>query len=79
MSYRTTAEALKQEKYLYLTGSTPYSETDSFSLFVTRIENVITNQNSGWVETVKNMVVEKKDEQSKGTGGQQAPAQDTDD
>ena len=39
--YRTTCEALKQEKYLFLTKTQPYDQGDSFALFVQRVENFI--------------------------------------
>ena len=44
IQYRTTAEVLKQEKYLYLTKSGPYSEGKKFELFVERIENTISKE-----------------------------------
>ncbi len=50
VDYRSTAEQLKFEKYLFLTGSEPYSSSDSFSLFVIRVENTISQENRGWQE-----------------------------
>lgn len=46
--YRTTCEALKQEKYLFLTKTQPYDQGDSFALFVQRVENLISKEHSNW-------------------------------
>jgi|SRR5215470_611845 len=46
--YRTTCEALKQEKYLFLTKTQPYEQSDSFPLFVQRVENLISKEHSSW-------------------------------
>lgn len=52
IQYRTTAEVLKQEKYLYLTKSGPYTEQNSFQLFVERVENSISKETSIWSQYV---------------------------
>ena len=49
-AYRTTAESLKHEKYLYLTKSEPYNAENPFKLFVFRIENLISEENSKWMQ-----------------------------
>jgi hypothetical protein len=51
--YRTTCEALKQEKYLFLTKTQPYDQGDSFALFVQRAENLISKENANWVQTMR--------------------------
>ena len=49
IKYRTTSETLKHEKFLYLTKSGPYDNTDNaFKIFVNRIENLISKENSAW-------------------------------
>ena len=48
--YRATAEMLKYEKFLFVTGSVPYNNDNSFSLFVNRIESIIIKENSQWRE-----------------------------
>lgn len=52
INYRKTAETLKQEKYLYLTKSGIYSNDvkveDTFHLLVTRVESILSNENSNW-------------------------------
>ena len=53
IEYRTTAETLKHEKYLYLTQSTPYDGERAFNLLVNRVEGLISRQNSGWAQTTR--------------------------
>ncbi|NOX92765.1 MAG: DUF4231 domain-containing protein [Gammaproteobacteria bacterium] len=53
IQYRTSAETLKHEKYLYITNSTPYSGNDKFEMLVTRIESLISKENSNWSRYVK--------------------------
>ncbi|MFI6170651.1 DUF4231 domain-containing protein [Nocardia sp. NPDC051052] len=49
LRYRGTAEALKREKYLYLTASGPYRSPDRRSILVERVEGVVGNENTGWL------------------------------
>jgi hypothetical protein len=46
--YRTNAESLKHEKYLYLSGSNPYDKGDKFKLLVERVEKLISIEHSRW-------------------------------
>ena len=46
--YRTNAESLKHEKYLYLSGSIPYNQKNNFELLVERVERLISIENSRW-------------------------------
>ena len=48
--YRSTAEALKHEKYRYLTGVEPYVGAGTFSLFVDRVESILVQENRAWRE-----------------------------
>jgi hypothetical protein len=48
IGYRATCESLKHEKYLYLNQVEPYESEERFSLFVQRIENLISKENSAW-------------------------------
>lgn len=51
--YRITSETLKHEKFLYQTKSGPYIEhPDSFNLLVTRIENLVSKENSIWSQYI---------------------------
>lgn len=46
--YRATCEALKQEKLLFLTGTTPYDGADPFADFVTRVESLLEREHATW-------------------------------
>jgi len=50
ISYRTTSETLKHEKYMYATQSGPYdiANNKAFNDFVVRIESLISKENSDW-------------------------------
>lgn len=48
IQYRTTAESLKHEKYLFQTGTGPYTGSDNFSVLVERIEALVSLENSAW-------------------------------
>ena len=56
--YRSAAEQLKFEKYLFLTGSAPYTEATNFSVFVNRVEGIIAQENRGWHEKAGTVSVE---------------------
>lgn len=50
LDYRSTAETLKKEKYLLKARIDEYATTDSpGQLFVDRVENLISRQNTLWV------------------------------
>jgi type II secretory pathway pseudopilin PulG len=53
LDYRMTCEALKHEKYLFLTRAEPYAADDAFPLLVERIENLITKENSTWSQQTR--------------------------
>lgn len=48
IQYRTTAEQLKHEKFMYLTHTAPYHENDAFNKLVMRVEDLISKENSRW-------------------------------
>ncbi|OGU37030.1 MAG: hypothetical protein A2315_04965 [Ignavibacteria bacterium RIFOXYB2_FULL_35_12] len=48
IEYRTTAEGLKKEKYLFQTMVEPYNKEDSFSIFVQKIETLVSKENTNW-------------------------------
>jgi len=48
-SYRSTCEALKHEKYLYLTNAAPYAEAiDSHALLAERVESLMSQETAKW-------------------------------
>ena len=52
IKYRTTAESLKHEKFLYETRVEPYDGADSFPLLVQRVEALISQENSDWSQYI---------------------------
>ncbi len=48
--YRSTAEALKHEKFLYLAGAGPYSGDDPRSVLAERLEGLISQEHAKWTE-----------------------------
>ena len=55
-AYRTTAESLKSEKYLFSTQSGKYAgcdEKEGFDLFVSNIEGTIAQEQTQWSKLVK--------------------------
>jgi hypothetical protein len=49
ISYRTTSEGLKQEKYLFLSEAGDYSSAPRpLRLLAERVESLSSNENSGW-------------------------------
>lgn len=49
--YRGTAETLKKEKFLFLSGTSPYDDTDEkivFNKFVANIEAVLGSESAKW-------------------------------
>jgi hypothetical protein len=61
-NYRTTAESLKNEKYLFITKSDPYHTKEAFSLFVQRIETLISSENKNWFQYQKRKKSEDEEE-----------------
>jgi len=48
-SYRSTCEALKHEKYLYLAKAAPYAEAiDSHALLAERVESLMSQETAKW-------------------------------
>ncbi len=48
IEYRTTCESLRKEKHLYLTKTAPYDGPDSFQALVTRVETLVSSENTNW-------------------------------
>jgi hypothetical protein len=49
ITYRTTAESLKHEHYLYLARAGPYAGEDRHSKLATRTEALISQEHAKWV------------------------------
>lgn len=50
IEYRTTAEALKKERFLFVTRTEPYNGEDAFPILVQRIETVASKENVTWAQ-----------------------------
>jgi len=64
IEYRTTAEALKKERFLFVTRTEPYNSEDAFPLLVQRIETVASKENVSWAQHL--MMPEKETQKSSG-------------
>lgn len=51
IKYRTTCESLKHEKFLFLTQTHPYNIENTFCLFVSRVEDLISRENTIWLQS----------------------------
>ena len=65
IAYRSTCEALKHEKYLYLAGAGPYVITESTEkrlvLLADRIEGLISQEHAKWVSAQEHTVARNQD------------------
>ena len=59
ISYRATAEALKTEKFLFLTQTQPYDKEDAFHLLVQRVEALLSKESTDWVQSMMKPSKEK--------------------
>ena len=60
IEYRTTAESLKHEKYLYQTSTDPYVGDGAFSVLVERVEALVSQENTAWQQRLKTNKKENK-------------------
>jgi hypothetical protein len=51
ISYRSTAEALKHEKWVYLSRVSPYDGDAPFALLVERVEGLVSREHTKWQES----------------------------
>ncbi len=64
IEYRTVAESLKLEKFLFLAKTGPYKDiADPFALFVDRFESLISTSTKKWVNYVAKKEMEKSAQQ----------------
>jgi len=52
ISYRATAEALKTEKFLFLTQTQPYDTGDAFHFLVQRAEALLSKESAQWIQSM---------------------------
>lgn len=53
IQYRSTAEQLKHERYLFLTRTKPYDDQEQFGELVLRVEGLISKENLSWAQATK--------------------------
>lgn len=53
LEYRVMAESLKRERFLFLTKCSPYNDNDADTKLVLKIEALLAEENSQWVETMR--------------------------
>lgn len=61
VTYRTTAERLKQEKYLFLSGAGPYrplSEAERLIQLAERVEDVMANEHTSWFNDTRQITTQ---------------------
>ena len=52
INYRATAEALKTEKFLFLTQTLPYDKENAFHLLVQRVEALLSKESTEWMQSM---------------------------
>jgi hypothetical protein len=52
ISYRAMAEALKTQKFLFLTQTEPYDKDDAFHLLVQRVEALLSKETAEWTQSM---------------------------
>jgi len=52
IEHRTIAESLKKEKFLFATRTQPYDSDDAFSIFVQRVENMVSQEVGVWARNL---------------------------
>ena len=53
IEYRTAAETLKHQKYLFLTKTKPYNNDDSFGILVQTVEGLVSKENTNWSNKIR--------------------------
>jgi hypothetical protein len=51
ITYRSTAEALKHEKYLYLGNAGPYAAVNPKALLTERVESSVSQEHAKWASS----------------------------
>lgn len=49
--YRSTAEALKHERFLFLSAAGPYAGADKFRVLAERLEGLVSQEHAKWAES----------------------------
>jgi hypothetical protein len=62
ITYRSTAEALKHERYLYLAKAGPYAEGDRHQQLAERLEGLISQEHAKWTTSQKIPAIPSRDD-----------------
>lgn len=62
VTYRSTAEALKHERYLYLAAAGPYRGRDRHTVLAERIEGLVSQEHAKWTDARNQPAPEAGDE-----------------
>ena len=61
ITYRSTAEALKHERYLYLAQAGPYTDDDRHQQLAERLEGLISQEHAKWTVSQKSPAAPPRD------------------
>jgi Protein of unknown function (DUF4231) len=61
ITYRSTAEALKHERYLYLAKAGPYASEDRHRQLAERIEGLVSQEHAKWTASQREATVRSAD------------------
>lgn len=75
VQYRTTAEQLRHERFMFLTGVEPYNGSNAFALLVQRIEGLISKENAVWAKSAQAKVEHKTDAKPATNAEKETPVQ----
>ncbi len=68
ISYRSTCEGLKHEKYTYLARAAPYKDAlDAHGLLAERVESLVSQEHAKWASVQQQEYKVKTDNAAKGT------------
>jgi hypothetical protein len=72
IGYRSTCEALRHEKFLFLAKAGPYAAaTDPRALLAESVESLVSQENAKWTATQVSSEPAKKSDGPSGSGGEQ--------
>lgn len=60
ITYRSTAESLLQEKYMFLAKAGPYKEDHSIAVLTERVESILAKENATWNQLMNKEENKKK-------------------
>ncbi|AET70822.1 hypothetical protein Desor_5447 [Desulfosporosinus orientis DSM 765] len=60
LEFRTTAESLKREKFLFLARVNIYNSDNALPLFVQRVEDLMSKENTRWLHNMTKKAYESK-------------------